>query len=149
MEPFSHQEPISTKKGNPSDPTSGRWACFRHPIALLAGYGENENEHRSHKRDKGENESENVVHLALVNIFTEKFTEQKGENRPLVFFEIAVRGRSAVASCNGCLKVVNISGQYFIFGALCPSKSGLLNEHIVNISGLCGTIFHFWCPVPV
>jgi len=24
-------------------------------------------------------------------------------------------------------------GQYFIFGALCPSKSGLLDEHIVNI----------------
>jgi hypothetical protein len=24
--------------------------------------------------------------------------------------------------------------KYFIFGALCPSKSGLLNEHIVNIS---------------
>ena len=23
-------------------------------------------------------------------------------------------------------------GQYFIFGALCPSKSGLMNKHIVK-----------------
>ena len=25
-----------------------------------------------------------------------------------------------------------MSGQYFIFGALCPSKSGLMNKHIVK-----------------
>jgi len=25
-------------------------------------------------------------------------------------------------------------GQYFIFGALCPSKSGLMNKHIVKPS---------------
>jgi hypothetical protein len=34
-----------------------------------------------------------------------------------------------------------------VFGALCPSKSGLLNEHIVNISSKSGLMNkHIVCP---
>jgi hypothetical protein len=33
-------------------------------------------------------------------------------------------------------------GQYFIFGALCPSKSGLMNKHIVVWFGLVGFSFN-------
>ena len=54
----------------------------------------------------------------------------------------------------------SLRGQYFIFGALCPSKSGLMNKHIVKhrakVFGFrdllwvsAGSMFHFWCPVPV
>jgi len=31
-----------------------------------------------------------------------------------------------------------LRGQYFIFGALCPSKSGLMNKHIVKHIVLAG-----------
>jgi len=45
-------------------------------------------------------------------------------------------------------------GQYFIFGALCPSKSGLMNKHIVKhiVKVKCSEVSRSetWCPtVPV
>ena len=33
-------------------------------------------------------------------------------------------------------------GQYFIFGALCPSKSGLMNKHIVRFKKQAGDACH-------
>ena len=39
----------------------------------------------------------------------------------------------AVASYSGFETFCrSLRGQYFIFGALCPSKSGLVNKHIVK-----------------
>ena len=40
--------------------------------------------------------------------------------------------------------------QFDLWDNICGFKSGLMNKDIVkHIVGLCGTIFHFWCPVPV
>ena len=54
---------------------------------------------------------------------------------------------------------LGLSGSMLFLGALCPSKSGLMNKHIVNISGaLCPSksglmnkhfVKHIVAPVPV
>ena len=36
-------------------------------------------------------------------------------------------------------------GQYFIFGALCPSKSGLMNKHIVKHTRQALSLFLMRC----
>jgi len=35
---------------------------------------------------------------------------------------------------------MHLRGQYFIFGALCPSKSGLIHKHIVKHIVHVGTL---------
>ena len=75
-------------------------------------------------------------------------------------------GRKYGCECNAVASYLgfenfgrSLQGQCFIFGALCPSKSGPMNKHIVKhitsmwisrpVVGLAGTMFHFWCPIPV